>query len=95
MAAGVAHGLNSLLGAVAGQAGELLGDPGVLEPESEAARGLRLIHQAALDGAGLAGRLLRLSRGEAADDADAFVVVDLAEVVADAVALTRPRWQDE
>ena len=95
MAAGVAHGLNNLLGAVAGQAAELLGDPGAVEPESEATRGLRLIHQAALDGAGLARRLLRLSRGEAADEPDAFVLVDLADVVADAVALTRPRWQDE
>ena len=30
MAAGVAHGLNNLLGAVAGQAAELLGDPGAM-----------------------------------------------------------------
>lgn len=91
MAAGVAHGLNNLLGAVAGQSSQLLGDTGGGQPSS----GLRLIHQAALDGAGLARRLLRVSRGEASDEDDALTLVDLRDVVADAVALTRTRWHDE
>jgi signal transduction histidine kinase/CheY-like chemotaxis protein len=91
MAAGVAHGLNNLLGAVAGQSSQLLDDPSASTPT----RGLRLIHQAALDGAGLARRLLRVSRGEASEGPDALELVDLREVIADAVALTRPRWQDD
>jgi two-component system, cell cycle sensor histidine kinase and response regulator CckA len=69
----------------------MLGDPSGTQPSS----GLRLIHQAALDGAGLARRLLRVSRGESPEEIDAFEVLDLADVVADAVALTRPHWRDD
>jgi signal transduction histidine kinase/CheY-like chemotaxis protein len=91
MAAGVAHGLNNLLGAVAGQSSQLLDDPAGAAPVN----GLRLIHQAALDGAGLARRLLRVSRGEVSEGPDALELVDLREVVGDAIELTRPRWYDE
>jgi signal transduction histidine kinase/ActR/RegA family two-component response regulator len=90
MAAGVAHGLNNLLGAVAGQSSELLGE----SPAAPPASGLRLIHQAALDGAGLARRLLRFSRGESSATDDSLELADVREIVQDAVALTRPRWHD-
>jgi signal transduction histidine kinase len=62
LAAGAAHGLNNLLGGVAGQASQLLDDAEAVDPASETARGLRLIQQAALDGVVLARRLLRSSR---------------------------------
>jgi signal transduction histidine kinase/ActR/RegA family two-component response regulator len=101
MAASVAHGLNNLLGAVVGQSSQLLDAAqaaqrtGQTAVDVEPSSGLRLIHQAALDGAGLARRLLRLSRGETIDDDGTLDLVDLGRVLLDAVELTRPCWQDE
>jgi CheY-like chemotaxis protein len=96
LAASVAHGLNNLLGAVAGQSSQLLaatdGDDDAIVVR---AGGLRLIHQAALDGANLAQRLLRASRGEAQDGLADLELLDLGRVLVDAVELTRLHWQDE
>lgn len=99
MAASVAHGLNNLLGAVAGQSSQMLDAAERDTPESPPAHqpveGLRLIHQAALDGASLARRLLRTARGERIERADSLELVDLGQVLVDAVELTRSRWYDE
>jgi len=99
-AASIAHGLNNLLAAVVDQSARLLAAssaPDAAEQPSMA-DDLRLIHQAALDGATLARRLLMLSRGEAAHpagDPGALEIVEVGRVLADAVDLTRPRWHDE
>jgi two-component system cell cycle sensor histidine kinase/response regulator CckA len=98
LAASVAHGLNNLLGAVAGQSSLLLDAADEADAVTVRASGLRLIHQAALDGAGLAQRLLRASRGEPVvgpSVPDMMAHVDLGRVLLDAVELTRLRWHDE
>ncbi|MCC6178114.1 MAG: response regulator [Chloroflexi bacterium] len=90
MAVSVAHGLNNLLAAVAGQSAHLLHEPGPAPAER-----LRLIHQAALDGAELTRRLLQFSRGGASLPSGDLEPVDLNGVIRDAVELTRPRWHDQ
>ena len=95
LTASLAHGLNNLLGAVVGQAAELLaaipGDPGGDETRRS---GLRLIHQSALDATGLVRRLVSLGRGETLDDIARSEIVDLGHVLTNAIELTRSRWQD-
>ena len=112
-AASIAHGLNNLLAAVVDQSAQLLAaaaDGAVGRPpegavlDAATADALRLIHQAALDGAGLTRRLLQQARDEtvasdgsdASDSRDPAILdpLDLRRVLADAVELTRSRWQD-
>jgi two-component system, cell cycle sensor histidine kinase and response regulator CckA len=59
LSAGVAHDFNNVLGVVLGEADFLLATEGL---PKEAAEGLRHIRKAADQGAGLAGRLMALSR---------------------------------
>src|SRR5690349_4400284 len=88
----VAHGLNNLLGAVAGLSAQLLD---LTAPSRDAlpVDELVLIRQAALDGLLLSRRLLHLSRGEstqgASPDLASLELVDLGRTLADAVELTR------
>jgi CheY-like chemotaxis protein len=99
-AASVAHGLNNLLGSVAGLAAQLVETADPAAPSTE----IRLIQQAALDSLALTRRLLHLSRGEpplAPDDLapdslvpDTLELVDMGRVLEDAVELTRPFWHD-
>lgn len=89
-AASVAHGLNTLLGAVAGLATQLVetADPAGHLDE------LRLIQQATSDSLGLTRRLLQLSRGEPALDPGHLDLVDMGRVLADAVELMKAGWQE-
>jgi PAS domain S-box-containing protein len=88
MAAGIAHDLNNKLAAILGQA-ELLKLRGVPPHVRE---GLAVLETAATDAAQVVRRLRDFARqGETAP----LAPVDLAEVVREAVELTRPRWEDE
>jgi signal transduction histidine kinase len=94
MSAGVAHDFNNLLASVLGQA-ELLRDQlerGVLTP-SETDRRLRIVQQAALDGAETVRRLFEFTR--AAPDDAARGAVHLREINQAVLAVAEPRWKDE
>ncbi|MCC6177770.1 MAG: response regulator [Chloroflexi bacterium] len=92
MASGVAHNVNNLLAAVMGRAelARLELERGRFDPE-RIAEALRLIEQAAEDGAQTVQRIQDFARESRLGQG---VTIDLAEAVRDALALTRPHWRD-
>jgi GAF domain-containing protein len=88
MAAGIAHDLNNMLAAILGQV-ELL-QLRVADPEVRA--GLATLETAAADGAHVVRRLQDFARQRAHSSLKSL---DLRPVVAEALAITRPRWEDE
>lgn len=88
LAAGAAHHLNNLLAVVLGRIQIALRR----FPATDLARDLVPAEQATRDGAEVVKRLARFSRG---NPEPTIVPVDLNELVADVVELTRPRWQNE
>jgi len=89
MATGVAHDFNNLLAIILGRA-QLLSQH--LEDQQAVKRGLQIIEKAAVDGAEVVRRIqhftgLRWQKP--------FAIVDVNAIVRDAVAITRPRWQEE
>jgi signal transduction histidine kinase len=94
-AASVAHGLNNLLAAVVAQSAVMLATLPPISDTEEQRSGLQVIQQAALDASELTARLLRLGRGQALGGlATAPSMVDLGQIVVDAVELTRSRWHE-
>lgn len=88
LASGVAHDFNNLLGAILGRA-QLLRRRG-FEPEVDSE--LSVIEKAALDGRETVRRIQEFSRVRRDRR---FGAVDLAEVIKDAVEITRGRWKAE
>jgi PAS domain S-box-containing protein len=98
LAGGVAHDFNNMLAAIMGRA-QLMKMKLEDFPEEERSnhtleieRGLELIERTASDGAETVRRIQEFSRTRT-DDKD-FIPVDLNELVAHALELTRPRWKD-
>ena len=85
IAHGVAHDFNNILGSVIGRA-ELLRSQ--LRDQS-LLKHVDIIEKAARDGAETVRRIQEIGRQDKVDD---FVAVDLLEVLADVVELTRSRW---
>jgi GAF domain-containing protein/CheY-like chemotaxis protein/anti-sigma regulatory factor (Ser/Thr protein kinase) len=88
LAGGAAHHLNNLLAVVCGRVQLLLRDP----EAGPSRRPLEIIDRAARDAADVVRRLQRFTRNEAVDHMQR---VDVNEIVAAALEMTRMRWHDE
>src|SRR5262249_23975817 len=88
MAGGLANDFNNTLAAILGRAQLLL----TQSEDGEVQRQLRVIEQAALDGARTMRRMLEFSQVRRRRP---FQRVDLNQVVTDAMELTRGQWRDD
>ena len=88
LSSGVAHDFNNLLGAILGRV-QLLRGSGF---DSEVDGQLAVIEQAALDGRETVRRIQEFSRTRTDQP---FAPVDLAEIIQDAIEITRTRWKVE
>jgi PAS domain S-box-containing protein len=89
LAGGIAHDFNNLLQAIVGYAQLLKDNPGNAEL---AARSLNVIEAAALDGSETVRSIQQFARLRPDEE---LVAVDLHRVVQDALAITRPRWDEK
>ena len=88
MAGGIAHDFNNLLQAILGYA-QLIGkNPSNVDVVR---RGLDVIEKAATGGAETVRRIQKFARLR---PEEAFVALDLDQVIRDALAITRPRWEE-
>jgi len=88
MAGGVAHDFNNILGSVLGQAQLLLRatqDPKLI-------KNLKVIEQSALDGAEVVKRIQEFTRVHKTSN---FELVNLNQIVEDAIEQTRPMWKTQ
>ena len=89
MAGGIAHDFNNLLQAILGYA-QLMGkNPANVDVVR---RGLDVIEKAATGGAETVRRIQKFARLR---PEEAFVGLDLDQVIRDALAITRPRWEEK
>ena len=89
MAGGIAHDFNNLLQAILGYA-QLMGkNPANIDVVR---RGLDVIEKAATGGAETVRRIQKFARLR---PEEAFVALDLDQVVRDSLAITRPRWEEK
>jgi PAS domain S-box-containing protein len=89
LAGGIAHDFNNLLQAILGYAQLMkqnLGD------ERLVSRSLQVLETAALDGSETVRRIQQFARLRPDEQ---FVPVDLNQIVQDALAITRPRWEEK
>jgi PAS domain S-box-containing protein len=89
MAGGIAHDFNNLLQAILGYA-QLMGkNPANVDVVR---RGLDVIEKAATGGAETVRRIQKFARLR---PEESFVGLDLDQVIRDALAITRPRWEEK
>jgi PAS domain S-box-containing protein len=89
MAGGIAHDFNNLLQAILGYA-QLMGkNPSNVDVVR---RGLDVIEKAATGGAETVRRIQKFARLR---PEEAFIALDLDQVVRDSLAITRPRWEEK
>lgn len=88
LASGVAHDFNNLLASMLGHTQLLLAE----HSEGPVADDLRVIERAALDGAATVRRLQSFAQTSRSLPSEA---VSLSEIIAESLAITRPRWRDE
>jgi|ERR1041384_3558215 PAS domain S-box-containing protein len=89
LASGIAHNFNNSLAAVIGYTQLAL--PRIKEPTVE--KYLRVVEQAAKDAARMIERIQNFARESA--HKDDLIMIRLADIVRDAVDITRPRWRDD
>src|SRR5437870_5263735 len=89
LAGGIAHDFNNLLQAILGYAQLMKAnptDPALLQ------RSLSVVESAALDGSETVRRIQQFARLR---PDERFMPVDVNQIVQDAVAITRPRWEEK
>src|SRR5207249_2532387 len=89
LAGGIAHDFNNLPQAILGYAQLMKQNPKDAEFMS---RSLNVVEAAALDGSETVRRIQTFARLR---PEEAFVAVDVNQIVHDAVAITRPRWEEK
>ncbi len=89
LAGGIAHDFNNLLQAILGYAELMARNP---EKKELVRRGLEVIERAASDGSETVRRIQEFARLR---PIEAFTSVDLNQVIREAVAITRPRWEQQ
>jgi len=89
LAGGIAHDFNNLLQAILGYAQLMKQNPGDAQLVS---RSLQVLETAALDGSETVRRIQQFARLRPDEQ---FVPVDLNQIVQDALAITRPRWEEK
>lgn len=92
MASGIAHDFNNVLQPVLGVTELLLAFPDSLNDREKVIRRLQTIHTATQDAANVVRRLREFYR---CNGDESFKLLDLSEVVEQAILLTQPRWKDE
>ena len=91
MAAGIAHDFNNVLTLILGYSDLMLTDMKD-QPERQEAKYVRVIANAAQDAAQIVRRLREFHRP--ADSKETRVLMQLNQLVEQAVTMTRPKWQD-
>ncbi len=89
LAGGIAHDFNNLLQAILGYAELIARSP---EDAELVKRGLAVIERAASDGSETVRRIQEFARLR---PDEAFIPLDLNQVVREAVAITQPRWEQQ
>ena len=89
LAGGIAHDFNNLLQAILGYAQLMKQNPRDAEFLN---RSLNVVESAALDGSETVRRIQTFARLRPEEQ---FVAVDVNQIVQDAVAITRPRWEEK
>jgi PAS domain S-box-containing protein len=89
LAGGIAHDFNNLLQAILGYAQLMKANPG--NPDL-LQRSLSVVESAALDGSETVRRIQQFARLR---PEERFMPVDVNHIVEDAVAITRPRWEEK
>lgn len=89
LSSGVAHDFNNILAAILGRA-QLMQNR-VRDPEL--IKNLQVIERAARDGARMAKRILDF--GKPRNSKENYSLVEISELISEALAVTAPRWKDE
>jgi signal transduction histidine kinase/CheY-like chemotaxis protein len=89
LAGGIAHDFNNLLQAILGYAQLMKANP---ENAALLQRSLAVVESAALDGSETVRRIQQFARLR---PEERFMPVDVNHIVEDAVAITRPRWEEK
>ena len=89
LAGGIAHDFNNLLQAILGYAQLMKQNPGNAELVQ---RSVSVVESAAMDGSETVRRIQQFARLRPDEQ---FMPVDVNQIVQDAVAITRPRWEEK
>jgi PAS domain S-box-containing protein len=91
LASGITHEFNNVLTPILGYSDMLLRVPNLLKDEGRVYRNLKTINIAALDAKNISSRLQEFYRQSEADDN--FRLIDLNDLIHQAVQLTEPKWK--
>lgn len=93
MAGGVVHDFNNALMSVIGYSELLIHDPALIQDTDAVLDYLRTINTAGRDASHVVGRLRDFYRPR--EETDVFQPLDLNDIIAEAVALTQPKWKTQ